>query len=185
MTEVLRLRPVLDADLADVEVRFADPEQVGVFNFAGYTDRALWRRRFEENQLLSDEKSVLMIELGDTPIGFVSWSRVMTGQVSYVLEFGISLWPEFRGKGLGTRTQKLLARYLFAHTQVNRIQAKTESVNHAEQRSLEKAGFVRESVLKGYFYRDGAWRDEVMYRMLREELPVDHESDGKATEDRG
>jgi RimJ/RimL family protein N-acetyltransferase len=55
---------------------------------------------------------------------------------------------------------------------VHRIQAVTEVENVVEQRSLEKAGFVREAVLKEHTWRDGAWRDEVLYRMLRSELPA-------------
>jgi hypothetical protein len=38
----------------------------------------------------------------------------------------------------GTRAQRMLAEYLFAHTQVNRIVAETEVGNVAEQRALEK-----------------------------------------------
>ena len=106
---------------------------------------------------------------GET-LGFVSWFRVPTGYTVYCVEFGISLWPDARGKGHGTTAQLLLARYLFAHAPINRIQAVTEAENLAEQRALEKAGFTREAVMKGRTFRDGAWRDEVLYRMLRSEL---------------
>jgi RimJ/RimL family protein N-acetyltransferase len=185
MNEGMLLRPVLEQDLDRLDEMFADPGAIGVFNWGGFIDGSRWRRRFAENRLLADEKSVLMIDLGGEIIGFVSWTKVQTGQISHVFEFGISLWPEFRGKGHGTTAQRLLSRYLFAHDPVNRIQARTELGNVAEQRALEKAGFTREAVLREYYFRDGAWRDEVLYRMLRAELPVDHESDGKATEDRG
>jgi len=185
MTEGMLLRPVLEPDLDRLDEMFADPEAIGVFNWGGFVDGSRWRRRFAENRLLADEKSVLMIDLGGANIGFVSWVKVQTGQISHVFEFGISLWPEFRGKGHGTTAQRLLSRYLFAHNQVNRIQARTEFGNVAEQRALEKAGFTREAVLREYYFRDGAWRDEVLYRMLRAELPVDDEPDGKAAEDRG
>ncbi len=56
-------------------------------------------------------------------------------------EIGISLWPEHRGKGHGSRAQRMLAEYLFAHTPVERIEAQTASDNLAERRALEKAGF--------------------------------------------
>ena len=38
-----------------------------------------------------------------------------------------------------------LAAYLFATTRVNRVEASTDIENRAEQRSLEKAGYVREA----------------------------------------
>jgi RimJ/RimL family protein N-acetyltransferase len=172
MTEGLRLRPVTEPDLDALDRMFADPAAIGEFNWGGFVDPTRWRRRYAENGLLSDDRSVLMIELADESLGFVSWSRRQTGHSVHVYEFGISLWPEARGKGHGTAAQLLLARYLFAHSPINRIQAVTEFDNVAEQRALEKAGFVREAVLAGHTYRDGQWRDEVLYRMLRSELPV-------------
>jgi RimJ/RimL family protein N-acetyltransferase len=184
MTEGMRLRPVLEPDLVRLEEMFNDPDGIGIFNWAGFTDRSAWRRRFADNQLLSDDKSVLMIDLDGTDLGFVSWTKIRTGQISYVVEFGITIWPGHRGKGHGTTAQLLLSRYLFAHDPVNRVQARTEQDNVAEQRALEKAGFTREAVLREYYFRDGAWRDEVLYRMLRSELPVDDQPDRKPAEDR-
>jgi RimJ/RimL family protein N-acetyltransferase len=172
MTEGTRLRPVTEPDLDMLDEMFADPDQVGEFNWGGFSDSSPWRRRWAENRLLSDDKSVLMIEAESATVGFVSWNKVQTGHAVHVFHFGISLLPRARGRGLGTAAQSLLARYLFAHSPVNRIQATTEAGNLAEQRSLEKAGFVREAVLKEHTYRDGAWRDEVLYRMLRSELPA-------------
>jgi RimJ/RimL family protein N-acetyltransferase len=151
---------------------FADPAALGEFNWGGFVGGGRWRQRFTENGLLADDKSVLMVDLDGETLGFVSWFRVYTGNAVYCVEFGISLWPEARGKGLGTAAQVLLARYLFAHAPINRIQAVTDSENLAEQRALEKAGFVREAVLKGRSFRDGAWRDEILYRMVRDELPA-------------
>ena len=72
MTEGLRLRPVFESDLARLEQMFTDPEAIGVYNWGGFTDPSRWRRRFADDQLLSDEKSVLMIDLDGVGIGFVS-----------------------------------------------------------------------------------------------------------------
>ncbi|GAB1514411.1 GNAT family N-acetyltransferase [Actinophytocola sp. KF-1] len=172
MTEGMRLRPVTEPDLDTLDEMFADPELIGPFNWGGFSDPGVWRRRFNENRLLSDERSVLMVELDGTAIGFVSWYRLQTGNTVHVFQFGISLLPAARGRGHGAAAQLLLARYLFAHSPVHRIQAVTEAENIAEQRSLEKAGFVREAELKEHTFRDGEWRDEVLYRMLRSELPA-------------
>ncbi|MGB3439196.1 MAG: GNAT family protein [Actinophytocola sp.] len=172
MTEGIRLRPVTELDLDALDAMFADPALIGEFNWNGYSDSSQWRRRFRENGLLTEDKSVLMIDADLSPVGFVSWNRVQTGATVYVYQFGISLLPAARGRGLGSAAQLMLARYLFAHSPVNRIQATTEAGNIAEQRSLEKAGFAREAVLKEHVFRDGEWRDEVLYRMLRSELPA-------------
>ncbi|OLF04391.1 N-acetyltransferase [Actinophytocola xinjiangensis] len=167
---LVRLRPVTEQDLDPLDDMFNDPDAIGEYNWGGFSDPTKWRRQWQENGLLGDS-SVLIVDLNGEPLGFVSWHRVPTSSHAYVVEFGISLWPRWRGKGYGTAAQVLLARYLFAHSPVNRIQAWTEADNVGEQRALEKAGFVREAVLREYAFRDGAWRDEIMYRMLRRELP--------------
>jgi hypothetical protein len=63
----------------------------------------------------------------------------------------------------------MLVEYLFAHTPVNRIEASTEEDNVAEQRALEKAGFLREGRLRGVAFRDGGWRDGFLYGIVRED----------------
>jgi RimJ/RimL family protein N-acetyltransferase len=170
MSDSVRLRPVAEADLPDLERRWAeDSDTVGEYNWTGWSNPR-WRSNWEEDRLLGD-KPVLLIDVGGTVAGFVDWHRIETGgRGSFCWEFGIVLWPGERGKGYGTQAQRLLAEYLFANSAVNRIQAWTEAGNLAEQRSLEKAGFTRESVLRGYSFRGGAWRDVVYYGMLREEL---------------
>ncbi|MGI9008459.1 MAG: GNAT family N-acetyltransferase [Streptosporangiaceae bacterium] len=60
-------------------------------------------------------------------------------------------------------------RYLFAHSQVNRIKAGTEVTNLGEQRALEKAGFLREGIARGAAFQNGRWRDGVIYSVLRGE----------------
>ena len=69
--------------------------------------------------------------------------------------------------------QRLLVRYLFAHTQVNRVEATTEITNAADQRALEKAGFTREDVLRGTTFRQGRWHDQVIYSVLRDEINLE------------
>jgi RimJ/RimL family protein N-acetyltransferase len=173
MTEGLRLRPVTEPDLDALDEMFADPASIGEFNWGGFVDPGRWRRRHAENGLLAEDRSVLIVELAGESLGFVTWARIEAGsKAAYSYEVGISLWPDARGRGHGTTAQLTLARYLFAHAPTNRIQAFTEVDNIAEQRALEKAGFVREAVLKSRVFRDGEWRDEVLYRMLRSELPV-------------
>ena len=98
--------------------------------------------------------------------------RPVTGPIAFSWAIGIGLAPECRGRGYGSVAQRVLARYLFAHTQVNRIEATTEITNVAEQRALEKAGFTREGILRGATFRQGRWHDQVIYSVLRDEVKL-------------
>ena len=106
--------------------------------------------------LLDDTGGTLIVLRSADRVGHVSWRQVKTGPTAIGWAIGVGLAPEFRGRGYGSEAQRLLARYLFAHTQANRIEATTESTNVAEQRALEKAGFTREGILRGTTFRQGA-----------------------------
>jgi RimJ/RimL family protein N-acetyltransferase len=66
---------------------------------------------------------------------------------SRAMNIGISLVECYRGLGIGTTAQRLLAKEL--HTQgVIRVEAGSDVTNIAEQRALENAGFAYEGTLK-------------------------------------
>jgi RimJ/RimL family protein N-acetyltransferase len=161
------LDPVTEADLDIFEQLTQDPEQAGEFAWFGWFDVLRWRREWAEHRLLSYDGGALMVTGGERRAGFVVWHRRPATVTAYYWEIGIALLPEARGHGYGAQAQRLLAEYLFAHTPVHRIEAKTETGNEPEQRALEKAGFSREGVSRGIGWRDGAWRDGVTYSILR------------------
>ena len=139
--------PVLRGMLGSREVR--EP-----FQWFGWSDPGRTARTFAENGLLGPDNSTLMVAAGDETLGFVSWRRIeVVG--SYFWNMGILLLPAARGRGVGTRAQQLLVRYLFAHTPVVRIEADTDRENIPEQRALEKAGFTREGMMRSVVFRDG------------------------------
>lgn len=162
-------------DLALVHCLIDDPGATGEHEWHGWQDMGWVRRRWDENRMLGEDVGMLMIARGDEVLGLVSWRKKVTGYRSFCWNIGISLAPEARGHGYGSGAQRLLARYLFAHTQVARIEAETEVTNIAEQRALEKAGFSREGVLRGYVFRDGRWRDDALYSMIRADIDLDGE----------
>jgi RimJ/RimL family protein N-acetyltransferase len=87
--------------------------------------------------------------------------------MSNAFNIGIRILPAHQGQGHGTNAQMALAAYLLATYPVNRIEASTDVTNAAEQRSLEKAGFIREGILRGAQWRDGGWKDMVLFSRLR------------------
>ena len=129
------------------------------------------RDAIRETGLIGDNGGTMIVESAASgePIGTVSWRTVRYGPnpESAAWNIGISLVPEARGHGLGTEAQRALADHLFATTPVSRVEAMTDIENEAEQRSLEKAGFAREGVLRGSQYRAGGWHDLVVFARIR------------------
>jgi RimJ/RimL family protein N-acetyltransferase len=163
------------ATLDDVELLTlwsSSARYTGEFNDFGVQHRRPYHELIKKNELVGEQGGTLMVErmAGGQAIGTVSWRQVRYGPTpeSVAWNVGISLIPEMRGLGFGSQAQRLLADHLFATTSVNRIEAGTDADNLAEQRALEKAGFLREGVLRGAQYRAGAWHDLAIYAVVRD-----------------
>ncbi len=167
--QTVRLRPV---EVTDVELfrRYAVEPELNGLDWHGFTDANAPGRRFETDGYLGSESGRLMVEvvLGEVATaGFVSYlARVYGGTVKHWV-IGISLLPEWRGRGIGWRAQALLCDYLFSHSPAQRVEAGTHPENIAEQKSLAKAGFQLEGVIRAAEFRAGAWRDGYLYSRLR------------------
>lgn len=162
---VVTLREITQADLPllrewDRRVALDQP-----FNY--FSD---FTREVEASGAGDAEISRLLVCLAEgTPIGDVSWHHVAYGPNarSAAYNIGIGLQPAHRGRGYGSRAQALLATYLFSATEVYRVEASTDVENLAEQRALDKAGFSQDGVLRGAQFRDGTFRDLVLFSRLR------------------
>jgi RimJ/RimL family protein N-acetyltransferase len=167
----LRLRPVLRVDLELLECWRADPRAQTRFGWFGFEPPGALRRRHDQDGLLGEDRGNLLVELGDTPIGEVSYIAVHHGPPPASRAYSIGIWllPAHRRRGHGSEAQRQLAAYLFAHTRVERVEASTDVANTAEQRALERAGFVREGILRRAQFREGGFHDLVLYSKLRAE----------------
>lgn len=176
MGDRVTLRPVIEDDLPWLASLRDGPAATGVHEWHGWSDPQRSRRQWAETGLLGESGGTLVVLHGADRVGEVSWRKVMTGPAAFGWALGVGLAPEFRNRGYGTEAQRLMVRYLFAHTQVNRVEATTEITNVAEQRALEKAGFTREGILRGTTFRQGRWHDQVIYSVLRAEVTLDDTS---------
>ncbi|WP_034271840.1 GNAT family N-acetyltransferase [Actinospica robiniae] len=170
MSATVNLRPVLESDLPMLALLRTDPVEASVFGWNGFRDNSDLYRAFAEGTMLTADGGRLVVVADGQPVGVVSWHQVRTAPSSFTWNMGIALLAAGRGHGHGTTAQRQLVEYLFAHTQANRVEACTEAENLAEQRSLEKAGFQREGVRRGSAFRDGRWRDMVVYALVRTDV---------------
>jgi RimJ/RimL family protein N-acetyltransferase len=106
--------------------------------------------------------------------GVVSWHQTHYGPNpgSHAWNIGIELAETARGHGAGTVAQRLLARWLLATTYVERIEASTDVANIAEQKSLERAGFTREGILRSAQRRADGRHDLYSYSILPGDLEL-------------
>ena len=87
-----------------------------------------------------------------------------------VAEVGYWIAKEARGRGVATRALVLIVRWVFENDDIARFQLRAEPENVASQRVAEKAGFVREGVMRAALALKGERRDVVVYSVVRGDL---------------
>jgi RimJ/RimL family protein N-acetyltransferase len=94
-------------------------------------------------------------------------TEVRLGEVGSI---GYWIAKEARGRGIATRSTKLLSRWALTEGGVQRLELTTHPENVASQRVAEKAGFMREGVLRAHTaFREGR-RDSVIFSLLPADL---------------
>ena len=83
-------------------------------------------------------------------------------------EIGYWLAEEYWGKGIMTKAIQAVVDYGFQTFDLNRIFARPFSTNFKSQRVLEKAGFVLEAKLQKAIFKNGEFKDELIYAKLKD-----------------
>lgn len=169
---MVRLRPVRTSDVALLDAAANDPARAGEHAWFGYRSSRLGDR-VARDETITEQGGSLAIEDGqDELAGIVSWYVRENGPPpnGRCWMIGILVLPEHRGRGSGAGAQAEVVRYLFQHTPAVRVEASTERGNTAERKALERAGFTQEGTLRQAVFREGEWRDMVLYSILRTEV---------------
>ena len=82
----------------------------------------------------------------------------------------VVLKPECTGKGYGTEAVRLALKFAFDYLNLERVALSVQANNPRAIRAYEKAGFVREGLLRRDAYRNGEYIDVVQMGVLREEF---------------
>ncbi len=80
---------------------------------------------------------------------------------------GYWLAEELWGKGIMTEAVKLVTEYVFQNLDLIRLQAGVLSKNPSSMRVLEKAGYVKEGILRRSVIKRGEILDEHVYAILK------------------
>src|SRR5205085_7233095 len=84
-------------------------------------------------------------------------------------EIGFTLAREHQGRGLATEAVRRLLDYAFGELGLHRVVGVTDARNHAAAALLRRTGFRREAHFIQNVWYKGAWGDEFLFAMLRNE----------------
>jgi RimJ/RimL family protein N-acetyltransferase len=165
----VNLRIVEKEDLPLIAEWMNNPEFWGQYFSPIQRTRTQMEKAFESNSLDPLEYRQFIIEKKDgTKIGGIAHFNMLAPYMK-MLEIGYALLPSERGKGYCTEAAKIMVDYLFLSKDIACIQATTDVGNVASQKVLENAGFQKEGIMRKRFFSNGAWRDTVLFSILREE----------------
>lgn len=114
-------------------------------------------------------RHVIAITLNDEVIGSMG-GFAESDIYSKNMEVGYWLGEEYWHQGYATQAVQWLINYLLEHTEVNRLFAGVFEYNIASANVLEKCGFRRIARVRQKVYKNGAFYDEFLFDLLREDL---------------
>ncbi len=82
-------------------------------------------------------------------------------------EIGYVVGPAARGRGVARRTLRLLTDWGFSELAMERIELWIDVTNPASERVAERSGYVREGVLRSYWFKEDIRGDFGIWSRLR------------------
>ncbi len=164
--EGLRLRLVQPADAAALFPILNRPEVIEPTSSDGWTMDGLVT--FGEQNLLGAfsgkwARYAIIPDSGE-PLGSVGFFNV--DDRNRRLEIGYDLSPEAWGRGLMSRSARILVDWALAEGGFHRVEATVMVGNRRSERVLEKLGFEREGLMRGYKLVRGQFRDYSLWSLL-------------------
>jgi RimJ/RimL family protein N-acetyltransferase len=163
---VLRLREVKDQPLISAAShdpdtqRWLEDDPIPMSGAPVFRDpRDVWAHGERAPFVIADAET-------DLALGLISLRVIADGTGSV----GVSVFPEGRGRGVGSAALRLIARWALVESRFARIEAEADVANLASRRMIEKAGFSREGILRNHCETHGVRHDCEMFALVRADL---------------
>jgi RimJ/RimL family protein N-acetyltransferase len=126
---------------------------------------ANWLARYDEGWGDGSRAGFAIEALDGEFLGMAMFVQLETegrqGEIGYVVA------PAARGKGVATRAVRLLTEWGFAELGLERIELWIDITNSGSERVAERAGYLREGVLRSYWFKEEIRRDFGVWSRLR------------------
>lgn len=166
----LALRLATPADAPALFELGRDPEVSRFFSWGPYTDPAeplAYIESLERQRASGERLELLIVDPGDSPIGITGLSDFSLRDRRAVI--GTWLGRAHWGSGANRESKALILALAFRALDLVRVSALTDPANARSLVALERLGFTREGVLRGWHYHGSVLKDVVILGLLREE----------------
>lgn len=127
------------------------------------------RRSREEAKAVTDYSFLVFLREGrrERLVGGITVSNIRR-RASQSATLGYWMGTEFTGQGLMSEAVGAVVDHCFGVMGLHRLHAAIMPHNTASRRVLEKNGFQEEGYAESYLQIDGAWRDHVLFGLVRD-----------------
>jgi RimJ/RimL family protein N-acetyltransferase len=131
--------------------------------------RGAVERLFEDREGSSADDSFAIHREGDEePIGVISLTNISKANASADLSIIVGDEKD-RDRGLGTEAIRIILRYAFEDSDLNRVALSVFEFNEPAIHAYEKLGFKREGRLRQAIRRDDGFHDAILMSILAHE----------------
>lgn len=161
----LLLRPPTVADVPAIAPAFLDDAVGGEAGLPKLTEPEICAFMTEQMPELQTSGRLfpLVIVDGDAIVGGASLNNYEPFRDR--VEVGYWLYPQGRGRGIATRVARAIAEHAF-HVGLLRVEAVVRPANEPSIRVLERAGFIREGVLRSLLRHGDGRADAILFSLL-------------------
>lgn len=168
-TDRVYLRPIQQKDLEEMYALTKYPEMWTYFTadlsvkaeLKNWIDSAINNKNRLALSIIDQTHSKI---IGSTSIGNISM-RDQRAEIGWTW-----IGKQYQGKGINPHVKGLLIKYLFEECAMKRVELKTDVLNTAARKAMEKIGLMEEGVLRSHTQMiNDRRRDTVYYSVLSDE----------------
>lgn len=166
----IRLRIPRERDAHRLFELASDPEVTRFFSWGPYeqeSEALAWLQTLPTRRSQGVALELAVVDPDDWVIGVIAVLEVSKRDRRSIM--GVWLGQAYWGTGANAEAQALIAHLVFEPLRMERFGAWVDLRNQRSQRSLERIGYVREGILRGWHRHYDERRDLVSYSLLREE----------------
>lgn len=168
--DLIRLEPLGRSDAAHYLGVIGDPDVVRFTRVPAGADEAFvrsWLGRYESGW--EDGSRAGFTILGRDG-GFLGFAAIVELSLEHREgEIGYLVAPAARGRGIAPRAVGLLTRWAFEELGLLRLELRIDVRNPASEKVAERAGYVRDGVLRSLHFKDGVRSDVAVWSRLSQD----------------
>jgi RimJ/RimL family protein N-acetyltransferase len=166
--DTIRFEPIEDRHLADFIALAEDPDVVRFTRLPPERDEQYigkWIARYCDGWVDGSRAGFAVVAgangafLGMAALITIDWDA-SEAEIGYVIA------PSARGRGVARRALRLIAAWALDGLGLERVEARVDVANQASRKVVERAGFSRDGVLRGVYFKPAVRCDMAVYSLL-------------------